>query len=150
MKIKRIFIFMTVISVLTACHSRHNRRPIIGTWELISSSSTQHDSTVSTYDPAFKMIKIINATHFAFFRQKMGTVKDSSTNGFTAGDGRYAQTDSNYTEYLDYYIDRQWENNKFAFVVKIVNDTLVQKGVEKVPGLGVDRVIDERYKRVKN
>ena len=58
--------------------------------------------------------------------------------------------DSIYTEYLDYYIDKEWENNKFQFVINITNDTLSQKGVEKIDKLGVDRVIVEKYKRVKN
>ena len=50
---------------------------------------------------------------------------------------------------LDYFIDRAWENNKFEFVVTISNDTLIQKGIEKVEGLGVDHIIVEKYKRIK-
>jgi hypothetical protein len=57
--------------------------------------------------------------------------------------------DSVYTESLDYYIDRKWENNKFDFTVAIRGDTLVQKGIEKVDKLGINRVIVETYKRVK-
>ena len=30
---------------------------------------------------------------------------------------------------------------KFEFVVKIKNDTLIQKGIEKVEKLGIDRII---------
>ena len=38
-----------------------------------------------------------------------------------------------------------WENHKFEFVVKIQNDTLVQKGVEKLEKLGIDRIIVEKF-----
>jgi len=34
-------------------------------------------------------------------------------------------------------------------VVKIKNDTLIQKGIEKVEKLGVDRIIVEKYVREK-
>ena len=96
------------------------------------------------------MIKIINQTHFAFLNHDLNNGKDSATAAFTAGGGTYTLADSVYTEHLDYFVDRQWENNKFEFVVKIVNDTLIQKGIEKVEKLGVDHIIIEKYKRVTN
>lgn len=67
---------------------------------------------------------------------------------FIAGGGAYTLVDSIYTEHLEYFVDRQWEDNKFEFVVKIVQDTLIQKGIEKVEKLGIDHVIVEKYKRV--
>lgn len=94
------------------------------------------------------MIKIINPTHFAFLNHAISPGKDSVANAFTAGGGKYTVADSNYTEHLDYYIDNKWENNTFEFVINIVNDTLIQKGIEKVDKLGIDRVIVEKYKRV--
>jgi hypothetical protein len=139
---------MTAISILSACSAKHNPVPLTGTWELVAATATVKDTTVSTFDPKLKMIKIINASHFAFLQHDLKGGKDSSGAAFTAGGGSYDLDDSMYTEHLDYYIDRQWENNKFQFVVKIINDTLVQKGIEKVEKLGVDRVIVEKYKRV--
>ena len=123
--------------------------PIIGTWELVSATTIEKDTTFSTFDPSHKMIKIINETHFAFLNHAINTNKDSS-NAFTAGGGKYTLVDSIYTESLDFFSDKNWENNKFEFVVKFANDTLIQKGVEKVDKLGVDRVIVEKYRRVEN
>jgi hypothetical protein len=95
------------------------------------------------------MIKIINASHFAFLNHDI-TGKDSSATRFSGGGGKYTLNDSTYTESLEYFTDKAWENHQFSFVVKIADDTLVQKGVEKVEKLGIDRVIIETYKRVKN
>jgi hypothetical protein len=139
-----IFVFAASCSVSV----KQTPLPIIGTWELVSATSTQKDSTVSTFNPNSKMIKIINATHFAFLSHDLNSPKDSASNGFAAGGGAYTLVDSVYTEHLEYYIDKKWENNSFQFVVGIVGDTLIQKGVEKVDKLGVDHIIVEKYKRV--
>ncbi len=122
--------------------------PLVGTWQLISATTTEKDSTFSTFNPGNRMIKIINETHFAFFNHDLHQGKDS-TAAFTAGGGTYTLADSVYTEHLQYFIDREWEDHKFAFVVKIRNDTLTQRGVEKLEKLGIDRVIVEKYVRVK-
>ncbi len=121
---------------------------LIGTWQLVAATSTQGDSTVSTFDPKHKMIKIINATHFAFLNHSIDRVEDTTASAFDAGGGTYTLKDSNYTEHLEYYSDKQWENNSFSFTIHLSNDTLVQRGVEKVEKLGVDHIIIETYKRV--
>ena len=54
-----------------------------------------------------------------------------------------------YTEYLDYCNHREWEGSSFLFTVSIKNDSLVQRGIEKVDKAGIDRVIIETYTRVK-
>ncbi|CAN5549313.1 hypothetical protein BH09BAC4_BH09BAC4_24030 [soil metagenome] len=149
MKFKLVLSSIAIFTTFYGCATKESSAPIIGTWELISATTTEKDSTFSTFDPSHKMIKIINPTHFAFLNHAVNTAKDSS-NAFTAGGGKYTLADSIYTESLDYYSDKAWENNKFPFVVKISNDTLVQKGVEKVEKLGIDRVIIEKYKRVTN
>ncbi len=151
MKLITRVILIVVLSALLACNTKQNHLsiPIIGTWELISATTTEKDTTFSTFNPKIKMIKIINPTHFAFLTHDLNMGKDTTTAAFTAGGGAYTLMDSTYTEQLEYYIDRQWENNKFQFVVHITNDTLIQKGVEKLDKLGIDRVIVETYKRVK-
>ena len=149
MKLKTTFISIAVIFSLWSCSEKQTQIPIIGTWELISATATEKDSTFSTFNPKQKMIKIINSTHFAFLNHDNRTGKDSSAAPFSAGGGEYTLVDSVYTEQLEYFIDKQWENNKFEFVVKIIEDTLIQKGVEKVEKLGIDRMIIEKYKRVK-
>lgn len=93
------------------------------------------------------MIKIINGTHFAFL--KHSTQKDSALN-FDAGGGRYTLIGNNYTEHLDFYNDRNWEDKAFNFTVTVKNDTLIQRGVEKVEKAGIDRIIIEKYVKVRN
>ena len=150
MKIESAFMLIILFFTVCGCDTKSTNMPIVGTWELVSATTTEKDSTFSTFDPKHKMIKIINPTHFAFLNHDITTEKDSSKSSFTAGGGKYTLADSTYTEYLEYFIDKAWENNKFPFVVKLVNDTLIQKGVEKVDKLGIDRIIIEKYKRVDN
>lgn len=137
---------MALLFAISACE-KQSTMSLEGTWELISATSTEKDSTFSTFNTKVKMIKIINNSHFAFLSHDIG--KDSTKAAFTAGGGTYTLKDSLYTENLEFFVDPQWENHKFEFVVKIQNDTLVQKGVEKLEKLGIDRVIVEKYKRVK-
>lgn len=147
MKINRLLSLITLPFMLTSCADKPATPPLIGTWELVSATTTENDSTFSTFDPTHKMIKIINGTHFAFLNHAING--DSSATRFSAGGGTYTLADSVYTENLDYFIDKAWENNKFPFVIKISGDTLIQKGVEKVAKLGIDHIIIEKYKRVR-
>lgn len=150
MNLKTTLIIMMAFFTLVACEKKQNQLPLVGTWELVSAVTTEKDTSFSTFNPKLRMIKIINQTHFAFLSHDLAMGKDTANAAFTAGGGMYTLEDSTYTEHLTYYIDRQWENNDFNFTVKIANDTLTQKGVEKVEELGIDRVITEKYVRVKN
>ena len=143
---KFYFGILLILGVFCSC-DKQSSPSLEGTWQLISATSTEKDSTFSTFNSKVKMIKIINASHFAFLSHAIG--KDSTKAAFTAGGGNYTLKDSLYIENLEFFVDPQWENHKFEFVVKIKNDTLVQKGVEKLEKLGIDRVIVEKYVRVK-
>ncbi|CAN1570615.1 hypothetical protein MCERE19_03184 [Spirosomataceae bacterium] len=145
---KPYFGIIALLFVFCACE-KQSTSSLEGTWQLISATSTEKDSTFSTFNPKMKMIKIINASHFAFLSHDITGAKDSTRAAYTAGGGSYTLKDSLYSENLEYFIDPQWENHKFEFVVKIQNDTLVQKGVEKLEKLGIDRVIVEKYVRLK-
>jgi hypothetical protein len=145
---KPFFGIIALLFVFCACE-KQSTSSLEGTWQLISATSTEKDSTFSTFNPKMKMIKIINASHFAFLSHDITGAKDSTRAVYTAGGGTYTLKDSLYSENLEYFIDPQWENHKFEFVVKIQNDTLVQKGVEKLEKLGIDRVIVEKYVRLK-
>ena len=143
---------LLTVTILTSCGEKADKQkplPLVGTWQLISATSTEKDSTFSTFNPNNKMIKIITPTHFAFFNHDLTQGKDSTTATFAGGGGEYTLVDSVYTEHLQYFNLREWENHKFEFVVKIHNDTLTQSGVEKLEKLGIDRVIVEKYVRVK-
>ncbi|HSD07465.1 hypothetical protein [Flavobacterium sp.] len=147
---KNYVLFLIAVLLLASCESKKesNTLPLAGTWRLISATATEKDSTYSTFNAKTKMIKILNETHFAFFNHDLNNGKDS-TAVFFGGGGKYTLKDSVYTEHLEYFNNRAWENNTFEFVVKIKNDTLIQKGVEKVEKLGVDRIIIEKYVREK-
>ncbi|HEX8016088.1 MAG TPA: hypothetical protein VF465_12710 [Flavobacterium sp.] len=145
---KVLFVIVLIISMIS-CNSEKKQNSIQGTWRLISAETTEKDSTFSTFNPKTKMIKIINDTHFAFFNHDLNNGKDSINAVFFGGGGKYTLKDSIYTENLEYFNNRQWENNKFEFVVKIQNDTLIQEGIEKLEKLGINRIITEKYVREK-
>ena len=145
---KKAISVLVLIMTMSSCNSE-KKNPIEGTWRLISAETTEKDSTFSTCKRKTKMIKIINDTHFAFFNHDLKNGKDSTTALFFRGGGKYTLKDSIYTENLEYFNNRDWEDNKFEFVVKVQNDTLIQKGVERVEKLGIDRIIIEKYVREK-
>ena len=123
--------------------------PLEGTWRLLTGTLIEKKDTVVTdYTKNTSFIKIINDSHFAFFQHDLNKGKDSA-HVFSAGAGKYSLKDSTYTEHLEYCSDREWENNDFTFTVEIHNDTLVQRGVEKVDSLGVNRLNIEKYVRLK-
>lgn len=93
------------------------------------------------------MIKIINATHFAFLKHDLTHGKDSAI--YESGAGKYTLEGNQYTEHLDFCNAREWEGHNFQFTVTISNDTLLQTGIEKLENLGVNRLIIEKYARVK-
>ena len=136
-------------ALLISCNSKPASINLNGTWKLISGTIiTKGVSEVTDYTKGQSMIKIINNTHFAFLSHKWGVVKDSS-NKFDAGGGRYTLNGDQYMEYLDYYSDKNWEGKPFTFTVSIVNDTLIQRGLEKVEKENIDREIIEKYVLVK-
>ena len=153
---KRGIGFILISSFLLACDTSstpgtEDRKPgsIEGTWELLSGTTIEKEDTVTTdYTKGQKMIKIINATHFAFLRHDLNKGKDLAV--YSSGGGRYSLADSQYTEHLDFCSDREWEGHSFQFTVSVKNDTLTQMGVEKLENLGVNRFNIEVYRRVKS
>ncbi len=140
---------LLLFAALFACNKPTEKQlPLVGTWQLISATSTEKDSTYSTFEPRNKMIKMITPTHFAFFNHDLNMGKDSTTAAYSGGGGTYTLQGDKYTEHLEYFNYREWEGHTFDFTVTIKNDTLTQRGVEKLEHLGIDRTIEERYKRL--
>lgn len=143
-----------IIAQLVSCNANTKntgsaKLAVEGTWELISGTTiVKNDTAFTDYTKDQKMIKVINATHFAFLRHDLNKGKDSSAI-FDSGGGHYTLTGDQYTEYLDYCNHREWEGNSFHFKVSVKNDTLIQSGKEKVEKAGIDRVIIEKYIRLK-
>ncbi|QJW90803.1 hypothetical protein HNV11_16180 [Spirosoma taeanense] len=122
--------------------------PIIGTWRLLSGTLIEKGDTIVTdYTKNLSFIKIINDTHFAFLKHDLTKGKGPLA-AYDSGGGTYSLKDSLYTEHLEYCTEREWEDNTFRFTVTLQNDTLVQRGVEKVAEAGIDRLNIERYVRV--
>lgn len=143
----RLIAFVSFVLMLTCCNTSQKSQPIEGTWQLISGTTIlKGDTSVTDYTKNQKMIKIINANHFSFLHHELN--KDSAF--FSAGGGKYELNGDQYTEHLEYCNAREWEGHSFQFTVSVSNDTLIQKGVEKVENLGIDRVIIEKYIRIKD
>ena len=142
---------LSLLGLLLSCNSQLSTAlRLNGTWRLVSGTTiTKGVSTVTDYTKESTMIKIINDTHFAFLKHDLNSPKDSS-NHFDAGGGSYTLTGDQYTEHLDYYSSRNWEGKTFPFTVSISNDTLIQRGMEKVEAENIDREIIERYVRMTN
>jgi len=140
---------LSLLGLLLSCNTEPSTAlRLNGTWRLVSGTTiTKGVSTVTDYTKESTMLKIINDTHFAFLKHDLNSPKDSS-NHFDAGGGSYTLTGDKYTEHLDYYSDRNWEGKTFPFTVSISNDTLIQRGMEKVEAANIDREIIERYVRV--
>jgi len=144
------------IAILLSCDTQRSsgkqakkQTALEGTWELISGTTIEKEDTVTTdYTRGQKMIKIINATHFAFLRHDHNKGKDSAI--YSSGGGSYSLTDSLYTERLEYCSDREWEGHNFQFTVSVKNDTFIQTGIEKLENLGINRLNIEKYVRVKD
>jgi hypothetical protein len=150
-----IFLLACFISV-TSCNTPVNddqtktsKIPIQGTWKLLTGTLIEKgDTTVTDYTKGKEFIKVINDTHFSFLSHDLNKGKNRDSL-FSAGGGSYTLSDSSYTEHLAYCSDRQWEGNDFHFTVSVSNDTLIQKGIEKIDSIGVNRMNFEKYVRVK-
>lgn len=124
--------------------------PITGTWKLISGTLIENgDTTITFYTEGVSFIKIINADHFAFLQHDLQKGNDSNK-VFSAGGGKYDLNDSSYTEHLEYCTAREWEGNSFNFTVSLINDTLIQKGIEKIESQNINRLNIEKYVRLKD
>lgn len=147
MNLKHVAFFFTATLLLSCTVKKEQKPSLNGTWQLVSGTMiTKGDTTFTDYTKDQRMIKIINDTHFAFLKHSL---KQDSVNNFDAGGGSYILNGDQYTEHLDYYNDKNWEGKTFDFKVTVSNDTLVQQGLEKVEAAGVERVIIEKYVKVK-
>jgi hypothetical protein len=148
--IVRLTSLLFAFSLLFSCKARQGESiRLNGTWQLLSGTTiTRGVSAVTDYTKGKMMIKIINDSHFAFLSHDLNPPKDSS-NHFDAGGGSYSLTGDQYIEHLDYYTDHNWEGKPFTFTVSIKDDTLIQRGIEKVENENINREIIEKYIRVK-
>lgn len=146
-----LLILSLVIVSCTKEPAKEDKSPIVGTWKLFKGTLIEDgDTTVTNYTGDLSFIKIINETHFAFLQHDLSQGKDTATAVFVAGGGAYSLRDNVYEEHLEYCSARNWEGNDFKFTITIRNDTLIQRGVEKVENVGVDRINEEKYVRLQS
>lgn len=148
------FLFIALVIPIVSCNRplpamQQTDLPIIGTWQLVSDIIITKGDTAVTFPVKGKdevMIKIYNHTHFSFFKhdKKQGKV---SVPVYDSGAGTYKLTGEEYTEHLEYCNYREWENHDFSFKLSIRNDTLVQRGIEKIDSLHINHEIIETYIR---
>jgi len=151
-------ILFTLVSTITSCNNtsadKQDAKPeaakpaLVGTWKLIKGTLIEKaDTVVTDYTKDKSFIKIINDTHFSFLLHDLKHGKDSGA-VYSSGGGTYSLTGNDYTEHLEYCSDRNWEGHDFPFTITINNDTLTQRGIEKVEASGIDRLNIEQYVRV--
>lgn len=153
--LKRLAFLIVIMTIIFSCAKEtktadDSKLPIVGTWKLQTGTLIEKgDTTVTDYTKTSSFIKIINDTHFAFITHDLNHGKDSTTAAFSAGGGTYSLKDNSYTEHLEYCNAREWEGHDFTFTIEIKNDTLIQRGIEKVESAGIERLNIEKYVRVK-
>ena len=118
---------------------------IEGSWKLVYAHILEKDSLQVKDLSKTDFIKIINATHFAFFNQEEGT-----SDNFMAGGGSYTFNGSDYTETLDFINAPDYRGHVFPFKAEVKGDSLIQQGHEKLEAAGLDRYILEKYIRIKS
>ena len=148
---RNILMLFAVLSLFSCVNKDESKKDsdldIQGTWQLLSATTIENGTSQTTdYSGKLKMIKMFNHTHFAFLKHSLNP-KDTSS--FDAGGGSFVLDKDDYTEHLEYYKNKDWEGKTFKFKLAIHKDTLIQKGIEKVEKAGVDRVIIEKYIKVK-
>jgi hypothetical protein len=148
---KETFLLIVFVIVCLSCDKEKTQpKGVEGTWQLFSATLIEKgDTTFTDYTKNVRMIKVINQTHFTFLNHDLTHGKDSTNAVFSAGGGRYTLDGNTYTEYLEYCNAREWEGHEFKFDVTVSNDTLIQKGVEKLENLNIERLNIEKYLRVK-
>ena len=144
----KLFIFLLILgcsknspSEAIPKHSLENS--IEGSWKLIYADIKENDSLQIKDLSKTDFIKIINASHFAFFNQERG-----SSENFMAGGGSYTFNGADYAETLDFINSPDYRGHVFPFKVEIKGDTLIQQGHEKIEAAGLDRYILEKYIRI--
>ncbi|SDD28223.1 hypothetical protein SAMN05216464_101292 [Mucilaginibacter pineti] len=152
---KLYFLAIICAVAITSCIQKENKTalkttaPLIGTWHLVLSKSITKGVTTTTTPPADQeMIKMFNGTHFAFFTHDLQQGKVANP-VYESGSGTYKLSGNDYTEHLAYCNYREWENRDFKFTLEFKGDTLIQKGIEKIEKLHINREIIEEYVKIR-
>ncbi|UIR56532.1 hypothetical protein LZQ00_01620 [Sphingobacterium sp. SRCM116780] len=152
---KQLTLGLALVFGLTSCSSKSEKKvesnqKLSGTYRLIESKTIKGKDTIVAFTDTLKteMFKMFNDDHFSFFNhdKEKGKGKEPL---FVSGGGTYSLKGSQYQENLQYCSMREWENNTFHFVLTQKGDTLIQKGEENLPELGIKQIIIETYIKLK-
>lgn len=144
-----ITVFLFLVFFISCRNEVKKHNELIGTWRLQSGTLIENgDTTIVDYTRDISFIKIINETHFAFLQHDQMFGRDSSA-VFVAGGGSYSLNGNVYKERLEYCSAREWEGNEFTFEIEINQDTLIQRGLEKIDSLKINRLNIEVYVKEK-
>ena len=135
-------VFTLLVLALIGCKNQPNK--IIGTWKMIYAETIENDTLKIKNLENTEFIKIINHTHFAFFNQQ-----NNSSENFYGGSGTYKLNGNNYEETLSFTAVEAIRNHKFQFKVYVKGDSLIQTGLEEIKAAGINRMITEKYIRIK-
>lgn len=127
------------------CKKDTSANDISGTWKMVYAEIIENDSTTVKDLSHTEFIKIINDSHFAFFNQDLNNEEN-----FYGGGGTYMLNGDDYQEVLSYTSAKDFKDHKFSFNVEFKGDTLIQKGLEYIKEAGINRVITEKYIKVKS
>lgn len=153
--IKQKLIILSFVALFSSCVTKSdkpviNEQNISGTYLLLESKTIKGTDTITAFTDTSKteMFKMFNGDHFSFFNhdKEKGKGRDPL---FVSGGGTYTLNGNKYSEYLQYCSMRDWENNTFDFELTQKGDTLIQKGEENLPELGVKQTIIETYIKLK-
>ena len=140
---KNTVLVVSILVILISCNKKTLKTNLQGTWKMIYAESTENDSIKLKDLSNTTFIKIINKTHFSYFNQNK-----NETSNFYSGAGKYFLEKDNYTEELSFTKFNELKNHKFSFKIKIIGDTLIQYGTEKVKAAGINRQIVEKYIKI--
>ncbi|QQY81241.1 hypothetical protein JJL45_09895 [Tamlana sp. s12] len=127
------------------CKKNRSANDISGTWKMVYAEIIENDLTTVKDLSHTEFIKIINDSHFAFFNQDL-----TNDENFYGGGGTYLLNGDDYQEVLSYTSAKHFKDHKFSFKVQFKGDTLIQTGLEHIKEAGINRVITEKYLRLKS
>ncbi len=131
---KRNLLIFGLVLTVSACQDQNG--PLEGTWEMVSATYTDADTTTTLVLSDVRATKILTSDHFAFGRQQ--------DEGAYAGGGMYTYQDGSYTEVIQFHSNSDWLTDTLQFKARIEGDSLwYHSGT-----LGENFVLDEIWRRV--
>lgn len=122
---KTAFFLMTLFFICLFSQAAENNLQLEGTWECLSSKTITEDSA-TVYFPmdGFRMIRIMNETHFSVMRQG---ISEQNTYMFVAG--TYKLDQDVLTENIEFCTEMWGIGTSTSYKVKMEGDQLTMSGL---------------------